>query len=162
MNTNSQLALTRLKRAKRARYNPLSGVSSPDDLTHKLDSFEGGYLKDAVNIWDTLEQRDDLVRAVVLKRKKAAGGQGWTVLIRDSVTPDQRGEAEQHAAALEHFYENLRCENALDRAEKGGFKLLCRQMMDAVGKRFAVHEIVWQLTPPSIPNSQFSPRIAKR
>ena len=33
---------------------------------------------------------------------------------------------------------------AVDAAERGGFKLLARQMMDAVGKRFAVHEIIWR------------------
>ena len=66
------------------------------------------------------------------------------MLIRDSVQPEKRAEAEEHAAALEYFYENLRCENALDRAERGGFKLLARQMMDAVGKKFAVHEMVWK------------------
>src|SRR5262245_19334086 len=138
MNTQTQLTMTRLQRAKRLRYNPLSGISDPSQIANKLDAFEVGYLKDAVNIWDTLEQRDDLIRAVVSKRKKAAGRQGWTVLIRDSVTAEQREEAELHAAALEFFYENLRCENALDRAERGGFKLLAKQMMDAVGKRFAV------------------------
>ena len=34
--------------------------------------------------------------------------------------------------------------NALDQNETGGFPLLVRQMMDAVGKYYAVHEIVWQ------------------
>src|SRR5688572_15629502 len=133
MNTTTQLTLTRLKRAKQTRYNPLSGISNPDQIGRKLYAFNGGYLKDAAAIWDALEERDDLIRAVVSKRRKATGRQGWTVLIRDSVANEQRQEAEQHAAALEHFYQNLHCENALDRGEKGGFKLLCRQMMDAIG-----------------------------
>jgi phage gp29-like protein len=101
MNTNTQLTLNRLKRAKQARYNPLTSISDPVQIARKLDAFEVGYLKDVVNIWETLEQRDDLIRAVVSKRKKAAGRQGWTVLIRDSVQPEQRTEAEEHAAALE-------------------------------------------------------------
>jgi hypothetical protein len=42
------------------------------------------------------------------------------------------------------FYANCRVTNALDENEKGGFKLLLRQMMDAVGKKYAVHEIVWR------------------
>ncbi len=145
MNTASQLQLSRLKRAKQNRYNPLPSITDPTQITRKLDAFEVGYLKDAVNIWDSLEQRDDLIRTVISKRKKSIGRQGWTVLIHDDITPAQRSEAEQHATALEYFYQNLRCENALDRAERGGFKLLCRQMMDAIGKRFAVHEIVWKL-----------------
>jgi phage gp29-like protein len=129
MNTHTQLTLNRLKRAKQTRFNPLTSISDPAQIARKLDAFEVGYIKEVVNIWDTLEQRDDLIRAVVSKRKKAAGRQGWTVLIRDSVPPARRAEAEEHAAALEYFYENLRCENALDRAERGGFKLLARQMM---------------------------------
>ncbi len=155
MNLNSQLHLARLKRAKAARYNPLPSVSDPTQITRRLDAFEVGHLKDAVNIWDSLEQRDDLIRTVVSKRKKSIGRQGWTVLIHDDVTPTQRAEAEQHAAALEYFYQNLRCENALDRAERGGFKLLCRQMMDAIGKRFAVHEIVWRMGSAGVPPAEF-------
>ena len=146
MNTQSNIPLERLKRAKQNRYNPLSSIADPAQMTRKLDAFEVGYLKESVNIWDLLEQRDDLVRAVVSKRKKAVGRQGWTVLIHESLPADRRAEAQAHADALEHFYTNLRCENALDRSERGGFKLLCRQMMDAVGKRFAVHEIVWRNT----------------
>ena len=159
MNTQSNIPLVRLKRAKQARYNPLSGIADPD-------AFEVGYLKEAVNIWDSLEQRDDLVRAVASKRKKAVGRQGWTILIHESLPADRRAEAQAHAAALGHFYTNLRCENALDRSERGGFKLLCRQMMDAIGKRqtakrfvkpvvqiSAVHEIVWR-TNAAAPSSQ--------
>jgi hypothetical protein len=70
MNTNSQLPLARPKRAKQSRYHPLPGLNDPLHLTRKLDAFEAGYLKDSVNIRDALEQRDDLIRAVVSKRKK--------------------------------------------------------------------------------------------
>ena len=48
---------------------------TPTRLIRKLGAFEVGYLKDAVNILDSLEQRDD---------------QSWTVLIGDSITSDQR------------------------------------------------------------------------
>ncbi len=34
--------------------------------------------------------------------------------------------------------------------EEGGFALLARQMMDAVGKQFAVHEISWQPSPEGL------------
>ena len=157
MNTTSQISLAHLRRRKQARFNPLSTVTNPTDVGKKLDAFEAVYLKDIATIWDALEQRDDLIRAVVAKRKKAVGRQGWTVLTKESIPADRQPEAEAHAAALEYFNQNLRCENALDRAEQCGLarqgssrlavqssKLLCRQMMDAVGKRFAVHEIVWK------------------
>lgn len=155
MNTQTNLALTRLRRAKQNRFDPLSNSADPIQISRKLDAFEAGYLKDAVNIFNALEQREDLIRTVVSKRKKAVGREGWTILINDNVDRSQHSEAEAHVAALEHFYQNLKCENALDRSEKGGFKLLCRQMMDAIGKRFAVHEIVWN-TNASLPLSETS------
>jgi hypothetical protein len=40
--------------------------------------------------------------------------------------------------------------HAIDGNEVGGFKLLVRQMMDAIGKRFAVHEIVWKPSPEGL------------
>ena len=192
MNTQSNIPLVRLKRAKQTPYNPLSGIADPTQMIRKLDAFGVGYLKEAVNIWDSLEQRDDLVRAVASKRKKAVGRQGWTVLIHESLPADRRAdlsrqsfgasaEAQTHAAALEHFYTNLRCENTLDPSERGGLarkgssrlavltsKLLCRPMMDSIGKRqtakrfakpvvqiSAVHEIVWS-TNAAAPLSQTS------
>src|ERR1043165_789825 len=111
MNTHTQVPIVRLRRAKQTRYHPLPSISEPSQVGRKLDAFDGGYLKDAVAIWENLEQRDELIRAVVSKRKKAVGRQGWTVLSWDSVPSEQRDEAEEHAAALEYFYENLRCEN---------------------------------------------------
>jgi hypothetical protein len=113
-------------------------------MSRHLDAFNGGYLREAAAIWDLLEERDDLIRAVVSKRKKSVARQGYTVLLNEDLLPAQKAEAREHAGALEFFYRNLECENAIDSCEKGGFKLLIRQMMDAVGKRFAVHEIVWR------------------
>jgi phage gp29-like protein len=132
------------RRGKRMRSNPLLNLQQAT-LERHLDAFEAGHLREAANIWEHLEQRDDLLRSVVSKRKKSAGRQGWIVTKRAGLRPEQEAEARQHAQALEFFYENLECEHALDTNEKGGFKLLARQMMDAVGKRFAVHEIVWRV-----------------
>ena len=184
MNTQSNIPRVRLKRARQTRYNPLSNAirsSSFCTLNSKICT------SIPVNIWDSLEQRDDLVRAVASKRKKAVGRQGWTVLIHESLPADRRAdlsrqsfgasaEAQAHADALEHFYQNLRCESALGRSERGGLarkgssrlsvlssKLLCRQMMDSIGKRqtakrfvkpvvqiSAVHEIVWRTNAASL------------
>src|SRR5688572_22574267 len=92
MNTQSNLSLARLKRAKQSRYNPLPSITDPAQLTRKLDAFEVGYFKEAVNIWDSLEQRDDLARSVVSKRKKAVGRQGWTILLHESLPADRRAD----------------------------------------------------------------------
>jgi hypothetical protein len=61
-------------------------------MTRKLDAFESGYLKDAVNIWDALEQRDDLIRTVVSKRKKAVGPASLN-LVRAALIRSRDGRA---------------------------------------------------------------------
>jgi hypothetical protein len=113
-------------------------------LIRQLDNFEAGYLGEAAASWELMEKRDDLLKAVAPKRKKSVSRQGWEVSPLATVLAEQAEEAKRHAAALEYFYQNLRCANAIDENERGGFQLLVRQMMDAVGKRYAVHEIVWQ------------------
>lgn len=143
MNTRTNISGEKTRRGKWLRFNPLASLDSTT-LARHLDAFEAGHLREAANIWEHLEQRDDLLRSVVAKRKKSAGRQGWVVAPLPGLSPEDLAEARRHVAALEFFYQNLECEHAVDTNERGGFKLLARQMMDAVGKRFAVHEIVWR------------------
>ena len=130
------------RQLKNWRTNPL-GIKS-QSIQYALDAFDAGHLRDAVNLWEFMEQRDDLLRTVISKRKKAVARHGWAVLEKPNLSADEREAAREHVAALEHFYSHLECEHGVDGAEKGGFKLLARQMMDAVGKRFALHEIIWR------------------
>jgi len=127
---------------KRARFNPLPGLTA-ERLSRALDDFGAGHLRAAVNVWEHLEERDDLLRGVISKRKKAVARHGWTVTPLEGLSAGEQAEAARQVAVLEFFYRNLECEHAVDTNERGGFRLLARQMMDAVGKRFAVHEIVW-------------------
>jgi hypothetical protein len=117
---------------------------TPDILSRQLDAFEAGYLREAVETWDAIEKRDDLLKSVVPKRKKSISRHGWEVYIPRHTRKSQLAEAAEHKEALERFYRNLTCTNAIDANERGAVKLLIRQMMDAVGKRYAVHEIVWK------------------
>ncbi len=126
----------------RFRFNSLRCLD-PNTLASQLDAFESGYLREAVETWDTIEKRDDLLKSVIPKRKKSISRHGWEVIIPRYTDPARQSEAEAHKFALENFYKNLTCTNAIDTNERGAFKLLVRQMMDAVGKRYAVHEIVW-------------------
>src|SRR5688500_16472209 len=141
MNTKQTTAVA--LRAKKWRFNPLINLE-PASLARHLNAFEAGYLRESANIWEALEQRDDLLRTVISKRKKSVARHGWTVLPKENLTDSEKAAAEQQVAALNFFYTHLECEHAVDSAERGGFKLLTRQMMDAVGKRFAVHEIIWK------------------
>lgn len=125
------------------RFNPLPNLT-PTRLAKCLDDFDAGYLTETAAIFELLEQRDDLLRGVVSKRKKSVARHGWVVVEAENLSSEDKRRAGEHREVLEFFYNNLECEHATDRAAKGGFKLLARQMMDAVGKRFAVHEIVWK------------------
>jgi phage gp29-like protein len=104
-----------------------------------LDRFHLGDLAQAAQAWESIERRDDVLQGVVSKRKKAVARLGFEVLtLEDSI------EAIQHKEALEYFYNNLTATHACDANEQGGFSLLVKQMMDAVGKRYSVHELVFE------------------
>src|SRR4029078_8198959 len=98
MKTYTTFERTQVQQAKRARFNPLTALSSRA-LTRYLDAFEAGYLREAACVGDPLEQRDDLLRTVISKRKKAVGRQGWTVLPKPDVPAGQGAEAAAPARA---------------------------------------------------------------
>jgi phage gp29-like protein len=104
-----------------------------------LDEFTRGYLRTAALAWESIEQRDDVVKGVSLKRKKSVARLNWEIL-----TLDQSDEAILQKDALEYFYGNLHVTGAYDKNEYGGFGLLVKQMMDAVGKKYAVHEMIFE------------------
>lgn len=134
----SRLSPDRILQAKRSRFNPLRGLT-PERLAHQLDSFNVGYLREMALTWDAIERRDYILKIVAPKRKKAVARHGWEILM-----VDDSPEAAAHKEALEIFYNNVTATDALNENERGGFSLLVRQMMDAIGKKYAVHEIVWQ------------------
>ncbi len=136
--TESLVTADVVQLALRSRFNPLRGLT-PQLLSVYLDNFLLGFVAYAALVWDQIEKRDDVIRNVASKRKKALARYK-----RKSFQRDQSPEAAAHAQALDEFYDNLTVVNALDQNETGGFPLLVRQMMDAVGKYYAVHEIVWQ------------------
>src|SRR5688572_21464682 len=143
MNLNTHINSNRLRRALRWRFNPIRNLTV-DTLAAQLDAFDAGYLREAAETWEIIERRDDILRSVVPKRKKALARHGWVVLPARELQAHEEAESKRHIAALEYFYRNLECSNAVDSNERGGFSLLVRQMMDAVGKRYAVHEIIWR------------------
>ena len=138
MKNSNPLSTARIEAHIRSRFDPIKNLT-PEKLTRQLDDFHAGYLREAALTWEAIERRDDIVQSVASKRKMSAGRSGWDVLaLEDSP------RAHEHKAALERFWRNVRCVNAMDENERGGFTLLARQMMDAIGKRYAVHEIVWE------------------
>jgi phage gp29-like protein len=126
----------RKKSSPYIRFNPLASLT-PEKLARQLEAFYTGELREIARTWETIECRDDTVQSVSYKRKIAAARYGWDVF------PDDDSDlAKKHTEALKGFYTKIEVVNAHDENERGGFQLLARQMMDAVGKRYAVHELV--------------------
>ncbi|HYE32909.1 MAG TPA: DUF935 family protein [Methylomirabilota bacterium] len=110
-----------------------------EKLNRQIESYNNGHLADFALTADAMQERDDVLKNVIAKRKKAVARHGWEVLaMNDS------DEARAHQQALEYFYNHLKCTSVLKQDENGGFALLVTQMMDAVAKGFAVHEIAWR------------------
>lgn len=124
--------------ANRASFCSVKALN-PEVLGQILDAFHKGDLKRAALMWESIERRDDVLQGVISKRKKSVARLGWEILAMDD-TP----EAMQHKEALEYFYNNLTTTHACDENQTGGFVLLIKQMMDAVAKKYAVHEIVYE------------------
>lgn len=141
MKTATRLPARTLTASARARFNPVRTLT-PETLGRLLEGFHAGELRATALAWEAIEQRDDVLKAVASKRKKAPGRFGWEI-----EQLDNSDEAKAHADALDYFYRHLTAAHAVDGNEIGGFSLLTRQMMDAVGKRYAVHEVIWQPQP---------------
>ncbi len=133
------------KIAKPSRYS-ISNINylTPDALARMNEAFHGGYLHEAARVWHDIENRDATIKNVISKRKKSISRLKWEIM-----TTDDSPEALEHKEALEFFYNHLRAVNAYDENEQGGLPLLIKQMMDAVGKKYAVHEIIF--SPTQIP-----------
>jgi phage gp29-like protein len=138
MKTISQISEASIRNSMRARFNPIK-ILTPDSLSRMLDEFANGYLRSAALVWEAIEHRDDVVQGVASKRKKTVARLDWEIIVSDQST-----EAILQKEVLEYFYDNLSATNAYDRNEWGGFDLLVKQMMDAVGKKYAIHEIIFE------------------
>lgn len=128
---------------KRTRFNPIRNLS-PDILAQQLDSFAVGYLRDFALTADAIKRRDDVISVALPKREKSVSRRSWAAQIIEGLDDRQKSVALEHQKALQYFYDNLTATHALDQNQRGGMRLLVRQMMEAVGFRYAVHEIVWE------------------
>jgi phage gp29-like protein len=143
----SQISEARIRTSMRARFNPVKSLT-PDSLSRMLDEFSRGYLSSTALAWESIERRDDMVQSVASKRKRSVARLNWEVL-----TIDRSPDAILQKQALEYFYDNLQTTNAFDCNERGAFGLLVKQMMDAIGKKYAVHEIIFKT------NEHFTPSL---
>lgn len=136
--TKSSFNATTMQRALQQRANLLPNIT-PELLASWHASFRRGYLRAAAIAWEQILSSDDTLVSVAPKREKSVSRHGFEV-----ITVDDSDRAKAHAKTLEEFYNNLTATNAVDLNERGGFKMLVRQMMKSVGFKYAVHEIVWR------------------
>jgi phage gp29-like protein len=139
---DSQITPEMVVTAKRMRFNPIRSLT-PEVLSTQLDSWLVGHLRDFAITADAIFRRDDMIQPVLSKRLKAPGRLKWSINQVEGLQDGQKARAEQHQAALQYLFDNISTTAALDRNQKGGMRLLVRQMMDAVAYRYSVHEIVW-------------------
>jgi hypothetical protein len=118
--------------------DPIRGLTH-QRLGQQIDAYTNGAVAEFAITAEAMENRDDMLKNVIMKRKKAVTRHGWEILAEND-SP----EAREQRDALDYFYRNLTCSHALRKDESGGFQLLAYQMMDAVGKGYAVHEIEWK------------------
>jgi phage gp29-like protein len=150
----SEVPADRVALYLRSRFNPIRRLT-PELLAVYLDRSKIGFLREIALVWDSIEDRDDKIKLAMGLRKKSVARFDYQVELLPDLEDKDKAQAALHKQALEYFYGNLTCTRAIDENEVGGVKLLVRQMMDAVGAKYSVHEIVWQPQPDGNLTAQF-------
>jgi phage gp29-like protein len=134
---------------KQQRVNILAGVTARG-MGSLLDGFDRGRLREFALACEQMIERDETLVVAVPKMKRRVAARRWDVLIGEEVPDELRTTAEKHQAALKHAYSHMRCENAVEKNETGGLKLLIRRMMEAPLNRFAVSRLIWRPSPEGL------------
>ena len=134
----SLVSAERVVQERRARINPIRGLNAKRMAT-AIDMFDSGYLREFAQICNKLAQRDDTIISVRGKRIRDVSEKGFEI-----VQLEESAAAEDHKAFLEDIYNNITATSVLNPDEQRGFSLLVSQMMDAIGMRWSVHELLWQ------------------
>lgn len=141
--TARQIFADRVKMEKESRFNPLRGWT-PDVLVRQLEAFSRGEIAPLAWVMEWLEMHDDIIASVAPKAKSAVSRHGYDVLPKNKVPSELQGLADDQGGFLREFYQNLVASDAMEQDEAGGMRLLVQQIMDAYGKIYAAHHIVWK------------------
>lgn len=133
----------RVKLEKQTRFNPLRGWT-PDVLVRQLEAYSRGEIAALSWVMEWLEKHDDIIATVAPKAKAAVSRHGYDILPKDEIAPELKNQAEDQQGVLQEFYQNLKTSDAVELEEAGGMRLLVQQVMDAYGKGYAAHHIIWQ------------------
>ena len=135
--TGTDISQQRVMQYLLARFNPIRGLT-PRLLATYLEQHDLGFIRWMALVFNKIRERDDAISAAMIAREAKPADMGWEIVVED-----ESDEATAHKAALEYFYKNLSVTQCLDQNQRGGVSLMIRQMMRAVGDKFAVHEVVW-------------------
>lgn len=133
----------RVKLEKETRFNPLRGWT-PDVLVRQLEAFARGEISGLAWVMEWLEKHDDIIATVAPKAKAAVSRWGYEVIPKVKVSDSMKGQADDQQGFLKQFYQNLHASDAVELEEAGGMRLLVQQIMDAYGKVYAAHHIIWK------------------
>ena len=132
--------------------NPLWGAN-PDRLVSAVTAWDAGYIAELARIVAAYEMHDDTAKIGVKKRDAAVARCEHSVLIEEGYEKDPR--AQLHKDILTRFWATVRVTSAFNRAERGGLRLLKKQMMSAQSIGWSCHNIVWDVSNPREIRAQF-------
>ena len=120
--------------------NALWGAN-PDTLVTAVTAYHSGNIAQLAKIVDAYERQDDVAATGRMKRDASVARCEHTVLVEEGHEDDPR--AQLHRETLQRFWATIRCTSAFNRAERGGIRLLKKQMMSARTHGWSAHNILW-------------------
>jgi phage gp29-like protein len=134
----SQFDQARIEWAIRMRYSPMPKLTV-DLVASNLNAFRIGELRVIGKYWEVMMERDGELAVNADKRASDLAGLEWKVV------SDGSAEGDEHAAALNYFYKNVRVTRALDQDAAGGVSELLYQMASAHSYFYSAHEILLRI-----------------
>lgn len=142
--TTSSVTPVRRAQSIMGRFNPLRNVT-PQSVVRYIEDFRRGFLREATWAMECVEETDYTLQSVAPKRKKSVSRLSWDIVAEEGAEKKYGADMiKRQREALLGFYNHITVTHALDRNKRGRLSLLIRQMQDAVGKRYSVHEIAWK------------------
>ena len=150
----SALDDARVRMEQMAQYNALFHLD-PDRLVDAITSFNAGDLGQLSRIIRDFEERDDKMATCAMKMRASVGRCDYSILVKEGFENDER--AKRHAEILKRFWSTVNVTSRFNMNERGGLRLLKKQMMEAQSYGYAVHEIVWR----PLPNGEIAAEFIK-
>ena len=133
----------RAKQERNSRFNPIA-TWTPEILVRQLVAYQRGEIAPLSWVMEWLETHDEVIQTVAPKAKAAVSRNGYDIALKDKVRPGQKGLAEDQQCRCREFFQNIQIGDAVDLEVAGGTRLLFQQIMDAYGKGYAAHHIIWR------------------